>query len=96
VSENLVPKRIFGPKKEKITRGMRKLHNGELYTLYSSSNIIRKRKWRMRWAKHVAHMGEIRNACKMSAGKAEDNRHLERAGHKWEDNIRNGYQRNNV
>jgi hypothetical protein len=61
VFENRVLRRIFGPKRDEVTREWRKLHNEELRDLYSSSSIIRIIKLRrMRWAGHVARMGEKR------------------------------------
>jgi hypothetical protein len=58
VFENRVLKRIFGPKREGVTGGWRKLHNKELHDLYSSPSIIRIIKLRrMKWAGHVARMG---------------------------------------
>jgi hypothetical protein len=66
VFENRVLRRIFGPKRDEVMREWRKLHNEELHDLYSSPNIIRITKWRrMRWAGHVARMGEKRNACRL-------------------------------
>jgi hypothetical protein len=58
--ENRVLRRIFGPKRGEVTGDWRKLHNEELHNLYSSPN--RMIKSRMRWAGHVARMGEKRNA----------------------------------
>jgi hypothetical protein len=57
VFENRVLKRIFGPKRIKVTGGWRKLHNEELHNLYSSPSIIRMIKSRrIKWAGHVAQM----------------------------------------
>jgi hypothetical protein len=57
VFENRVLRRIFGPKRDEVTGGWRKLHNEELHNLYSSLSIIRLNKWGMRWARHVAEWG---------------------------------------
>jgi hypothetical protein len=55
-------RRTFGLKRHEVTRGWRKLHNEELHDLYSSPSVIRIIKSRrMRWAGHVAQMGEKRN-----------------------------------
>jgi hypothetical protein len=72
-----------------VTREWRKLHNEELHDLYSSPSIIRIMKVRsMRWAGHVARMGEKRNACRLLVGKPEGRRQLGRPRCRWVDNIR--------
>jgi hypothetical protein len=58
--ENVVLRRIFGPKRDEVTADWRKLHKEELHNLYSSSNIIRMiSSRRMRWARYVAQWGEV-------------------------------------
>jgi hypothetical protein len=79
VFENRVLRRIFGPKRNGVTSDWWKLHNGELYILYSSPNIIRQIKLRrMRWAGHVVCMGEERKVYKVLVGKPEGKRPLGR------------------
>jgi hypothetical protein len=75
-------RRIFGPNRDKVTRGWRKMHNEELHNLYSSPNIIRMIKSRrMKWAGHVSCMEEMRNAFKILVGKLEGKRPLRRPRH---------------
>jgi hypothetical protein len=62
VFENRVLSGVFGPERDEVTGEWRKLHSGELHNLYSSPDIIRQpRSGKMRWAGHVARMGEERN-----------------------------------
>jgi hypothetical protein len=87
VSENRVL-RIFGPKREE-EGSWRKLHNDELHNLYSSVNIVRMIKSRrMKWAGHVARMGEGRGVYRVLVGRPERKRPLGTPTRRWEDNIK--------
>ena len=83
VFEKRVLRRIFGPKRDEVTGEWRKLHNEELNDLYSSPNIF----WviklrRMRWAGHVANMGERRGEYRVLVGKPEGKKQLGRPRHR--------------
>jgi len=88
VFENMVLRRIFGPRRDEVTREWRRLHNDELNDLYSSPNIVRVIKSRMIWTGHLARVGEERGVYSVLVGKPEERRPLGRPGCRWVDNIR--------
>ena len=87
--ENMVLRRIFGPRRDEETGEWRRLYNEELNDLYSSPNIVRVIKSRrMRWAVHEARMVEERGMYRVLVGKPERKRPLGRPRRRWVDNIR--------
>jgi hypothetical protein len=80
---------LFGPKRDEVTGGWRKLHNEELHNLYSSLNIFLLTTWRkMRWVGHVARMGRKGNVYRLFVRRPEGKRPLGRSRHRWTDNVK--------
>jgi hypothetical protein len=88
VFENRVLRRIFGPKRDKVTEEWRKLHNAKVHNLYSSPHIRQIKSRRMRWVGQVACIGEGRNVYTVLVGKPEGKRPLGRPRCRWEDGIK--------
>jgi hypothetical protein len=89
VFENRMLRRIYGQKRDEVTRGWRKLHNEELHNLRSSPSIIRIiRLRRMRWAGLVARIGAKRNAYRILVGKPKGKRPLGRPRCRLVNNIK--------
>jgi hypothetical protein len=87
VFENRVLRGIFGPKRDEVTGGWRKLHNEELHNLCSSPSIIRMIKsWRM--GRVCSMQGDKLNACRFLVWKLERKRPVRRRRRMWEDNIK--------
>jgi hypothetical protein len=90
---NRVLRRVFGPKRDEVTGEWRKLHNEELSGLSSLPNNVRLvTSRRMRWAGHVARMGEGRDVHSVLVGKPEGKRPLGRPRLRWKDNIKMDFQ----
>ena len=87
--ENSVLRRISDHKRHEVRDEWRKLHNEELNDPYSPSSIVRVIKsWRIRWAGHVARIGERRVVYRVLVGKSEGKKPLGRSRHRWKNNIK--------
>jgi len=93
VFENRVLRRIFGPDRKEVTGEWRKLRNEELNDLHCSSNIICViNSRRVRWAGHVARIGERKSVYRVLMGKHEGKMPHGRPRRRWKDNIKMALQ----
>jgi hypothetical protein len=88
VFENRVLRKIFGRKRDEVRGEWRRLHNDEFNDLYSSPNIRVIKSRRMRWAAHVARMGEDSGAYRILVGRTEGRQPLGRPRRRWEGSIK--------
>jgi hypothetical protein len=89
VFENMVLRKIFGPKRDEVRGHWRRLHKDGLYALYSSPNITGVIKSRsMLWAGACSTYGDRRGACRVLVGRLDGRRPFGRHGHRWEDNVK--------
>jgi hypothetical protein len=88
VFENRVLRKIFGPKRDEVRGVWRKVHKEELHDLCSPSIVRVIKLRRMRWARHVAWMGEGRDMYRVLVRKCEGKRPMGRPRHRWGDNIK--------
>jgi hypothetical protein len=83
-----VLRRIFGPKRDEVTGGWRKLHNEELHNLYSSPSIIKNEDKQDEMGRACSMNGEKRNACRILVGKPEVKRPLGTPNRRWVNKIK--------
>jgi hypothetical protein len=88
VFENMVLRKIFGPKRDEVTGESRRIHNTELYALYSLHKIRVNKSRRLKWAEHIARMGDRRGVYRVLLGKHKSGRPLGRPRGRWNDNIK--------
>jgi hypothetical protein len=93
VFENRVLRRIFGPKRDEVTRGWRKLHIEELNDMYSSPSIVQMIKIKKNeMGGACSTYGERKGLCRVFVEKCEGKRPLRRPKRRWEGNIRMDFQ----
>jgi hypothetical protein len=92
VFENGLLRRIFRPKRDEVTGEWRRLHNEELYDIYSSPNIPVIKSRRMRWAGHVARVGDRRDAYRVLVGRTEENIRHGRPKRRLEDTLKTDFR----